>query len=444
METSMRDAQSLAERPDSSPIEDPPSQLAQAVVAPATEPAPTSPEATAPANTPPEAGDLCIVTAEDATLSFSVAAKDPDGDPLTLAVTQPQSGQVEVGPQGMLTLIAGEPGLQSFEYAVHDGRGGSASGDATVFVNPIGDGLDPPVMSQVAPADLPALARACAAGLALETIPLRGSEIQIQDPAPGQRFHIVAEPGQQIELQSHDFVDATYLVVDGGLLIVTPDGNMAFVADFVQVAQSDQPLTLSVYEGPAVAANVLLENLEPIAETSIAGTGVGKLPPPAAGPEHGGGAGFSAYDPGGIGNGPDALGPLGPTALVYQAPEPLPETQVAGANDDQGGGRPIVTVGPGGSVPVGEVTVSQEFTSALTFPALAESQALATSAINGVDQGNLVLGPAADATIAFGSEVAAYENSLGVYRIADDGTITDPKMVFARVDQAARRAIRSR
>jgi hypothetical protein len=96
-----------------------------------------------------------------------------------------------------------------------------------------------------------------------------------------------------------------------------------------------------------------------------------------------------------------------------------------------------VTVGPGGSVPVGEVTISQEYTSALTFPALVEARALSNSQINGVDQGNLVLGPAADASIVFGSEVASFENSLGVYRIAEDGTIIDPKMVFTRVDQAA-------
>ena len=421
----MRGAQSLAERLDSSQIEQPSSQLAQAVVPPATE----------PANAPPEATDLCIVTAEDATLSFSVAAKDADGDPLTVTATQPQSGQVEVGPEGMLTLIAGEPGLQSFDYTVQDGRGGSASADAKVFVNPTQDGLIPPVMSQVAPADLPALARACAAGIALDTTTLRGSEIQIQDPTPGQRFHIVAEPGQQIELQSRDFVEATYLVVDGGLLIITPDGNMAFVADFVRVAEGDDPLTLSLYEGPAVPANELLENLQPITETSLAGTGVGQLPPPAAGPEHGGGAGFSPYDPGGIGNGPDAIGPLGYTALAFAPPPFAPETQVAGANDDSPG--PIVTIGPGGSVPVGEVTVSPEFTSALTFPTLVELQPLDPSRINGVDQGNLVLGPAANASIVFASEVAAFENSLGVYRIADDGTISDPKMVFARVDQAA-------
>ena len=46
----------------------------------------------------------------------------------------------------------------------------------------------------------------------------------------------------------------------------------------------------------------------------------------AAGQAHGGGAGFSPYDPGDIGSGPDALGPLAPTALDFGAPEIILES----------------------------------------------------------------------------------------------------------------------
>src|SRR5919109_2284018 len=250
----MRDAQAVAEQLAEDQGDGSSIILAQADAPPGTE----------PANTPPEAANMCIVTAEDATLSFPVAANDPDGDALTVAATQPQSGRTEAGQDGMLTFFADEPGLQSFKYAVQDGRGASDSANATVFVNPLEDALIPPVIARIPPADLPAIAQACASGIALETTPLRGPEIQIQDPAPGERFQIQAEPGQQIQLQSRDFVDATYLVVDGGLLIVTPDGNMAYVADFVANAQSDDPLTMSVYEGPAVPANELLGSLQPI------------------------------------------------------------------------------------------------------------------------------------------------------------------------------------
>ena len=297
----MRDAQSAAEQLDRGQGDAAPTIMAQADAPPRAE----------AANTPPEAESMCIVTAEDATLSFPVVAKDADGDPLTVAASQPQSGRTEVGPDGTLIFVADEPGLQSFQYSVQDGRGGSDSAQchgvrqpARGRAGPAGHGADP--------AGRPAGARPGLRHAASRSRrpPLSGPEIQIQDPAPGQRFQIQAEPGQQIQLQSRDFVDATYLVVDGGLLIVTPDGNMAYVADFVANAQGDDPLTLSVYEGPAVPANQLLGE-------SPADRRHRRRPARAArgGPEHGGGAGFGPYDPGDIGTGPDPLGPLLPTAL---------------------------------------------------------------------------------------------------------------------------------
>src|SRR5919106_118680 len=340
MEIAMRDAQAAAEELDRGQGE------AATIVAQA-----DAPPAAQAANTPPEAESMCIVTAEDATLSFSVVASDDDGDPLTVTASQPQSGRTEVGPDGSLVFVADEPGLQTFRYAVQDGRGGSDTADATVFVTPLEETRVPPALARVSQADLPAVAQACATGIALETTALSGPEILIQDPAPGQRFQIQAEPGQQIHLQSRDFVGATYLVVDGGLLIVTPDGNMTYVADFVANAQGDDPLTVSVYEGPAVPARDLLAGLQPIAATDV-----GELEPPAAGPEHGGGAAFSPYDPGNIGTGPDPLGPLLPTALALGVPPVQFESGINGDND--GNQPPTLTLGGGQIVPVGEVTVT--------------------------------------------------------------------------------------
>jgi Ca2+-binding RTX toxin-like protein len=422
MEIAMQDGQSAAAELDQSQGEAVRTLVAQADAPPAD--ATAAPEA---ANTPPAAENMCIVTAEDATLSFAVAADDADGDPLTVSASQPQSGRTEVGPDGTLVFVADEPGLQTFQYTVQDGRGGSDSASATVFVNPLEEALIPPVMARVAPDDLPALAQACAAGIALETTALRGPEIQIQDPAPGQRFHVQAEPGQQIQLQSRDFVDATYLVVDGGLLIITPDGNMAYVADFVANAQGDDPLTLSVYEGPAVPGDQLLASLQPIAFSAVS-----QMEPPAAGPEHGGGADFGPYDPGNIGTGPDPLGPLLPTALALGTPPVLLDTGVNGADNQP----PTVTLGPGQVIPVGEVTVTPEFASGRQFPQLTEGRALVGAGINGIDQGNFTLGPSADARITFVDEVAQLQNTLGVYLIDGDGTIRSPKIVFPRIEHA--------
>ena len=57
--------------------------------------------------------------------------------------------------------------------------------------------------------------------------------------------------------------------------------------------------------------------------------------------------------------------------------------------------------------------------------------------VNGVAQASLTLGAGRDATIRFVDEVAAFQNALGVYLIAPDGTIHDPKIAFARIEAAA-------
>ena len=110
------------------------------------------------------------------------------------------------------------------------------------------------------------------------------------------------EPGQTIELRGAEFARASYLVVEGGLLVVTEDGRLVYLADFVQNAGSDAPITLAVAGGPPVPADQLLANLQPIA-VPAEGPVVGRLPTPETGEQHGGGAGFSPYAPGDIGPG---------------------------------------------------------------------------------------------------------------------------------------------
>ncbi len=91
-------------------------------------------------------------------------------------------------------------------------------------------------------------------------------------------------------------------MVEGGLLVLTEDGRQVFLSNFVDSAESGTPPTLSVAGGPAVGTDQLLANLQPISEPAE-GPVVGRLPPPEAGQLHGGGAGFSPYDPGDIGPG---------------------------------------------------------------------------------------------------------------------------------------------
>src|ERR671919_399807 len=176
------------------------------------------------------------------------------------------------------------------------------------------------------------MARACTSGVADDLVRLEGAQVRIEDMAPGERIHIVAEPGQRIALESGDFVSATYLVVDGGLLVITPNGNVAYVSGFVAAAESDAPPTISVADGPAVASSRLLGTLEPIAEPAE-GEVVARLLSPEAGPAHWGGANFTPYDPGAIGPGLDPLGPLLPTALDLGTP-PLLERAASVRGED--------------------------------------------------------------------------------------------------------------
>src|SRR5919106_3632985 len=182
------------------------------------------------------------------------------------------------------------------------------------------------------------MARACTSGVADNLVKLEGAQVRIEDMAPGERIHIVAEPGQRIALESGDLVSATYLVVDGGLLVITPNGNVAYISGFVAAAESDAPPTISVADGPAVASSRLLGTLQPIAEPAE-GEVVGRLLSPEAGPAHWGGANFTPYDPGSIAAGPFPTGPLLPTALVLRAPPVLEEAQALfDGNGDQGAG----------------------------------------------------------------------------------------------------------
>jgi hypothetical protein len=235
----------------------------------------------------PIAAPDCVVTAEGAALSIDVLSNDRrDGGPLTLlSVSQPGSGETTLNPNNSITFVAAEPGLQSFTYEVTDDRGGTDTAEVMVFVNPTESELNEPVLQGVDDQQLMRIAIACAGGQALEVEALEGQTITVPVPAPGQRIEVIAQPGQEINLEGGEFVSATYLVTEGGLLVLTDDGRMVYVADLVDAANSEQPPILRVAGGPAVAIDTLLANLQPIAEPAE-GDVVGRLSSPESGPVH--------------------------------------------------------------------------------------------------------------------------------------------------------------
>jgi hypothetical protein len=401
-------------------------------------------------NSPPDAGDVCVATTEDATIDVPAltSARDPDGDALQIgSVSAPASGRVELDPDGTLTFVPEQPGLQRFTYQVVDDRGGSDTAQVAAFVNPTEGEPVQPVLQGLDDQQLARIAIACAGGEALEVERLEGQAITVPVPAPGERIEAAAEPGQQITLRGGEFVGATYLIAEGGLLVLTDDGRMVYLADLVEAANSAQPPTLRMAGGPAVASDVLLENLQPIAEPAE-GEMVARLVTPAAGPTHAGGASFTPFDPGTIAAGPFPTGPLLPTALGLGTPPLLENAQglVDGGGDgdgDGGGGQGGLgnqppTVDATGTVEraAGAIAVTPLFASAGPFPALGEAVRLPEAQINGVDQRNLTIGQSGDAAIVFGSEFASFVNSLGVFLIRPNGERVDPKLVFPEIEQA--------
>ena len=400
------------------------------------------------ANSPPDARDVCLVTAQGAAIGVpaQASASDPDGDALGIAASSPASGRVDVAPDGTLTFVPDQPGLQRFTYEVTDGRGGSDTAQVTAFVN-ASQGIGGPVLQGLDDQQLARMARACASGQALEVERLEGPSITVPLPAPGERIEALAQPGQQIHLQGGEFISATYLIAEGGLLVLTEDGRMVYVAGLVDAANSAQPPTLRVAGGPGVGSDVLLTNLQPLAQLAE-GEVVGRLPSPQTGPEHWGGANFGPYDPGAIAAGPFPMGPLLPTALGLGTP-PLLENQ--GLFDDGG----TMTRAPARWCRWGPRT-SRRYSARRArssanwavspsprsshrpgrFRHPAESVRLPDGQINGVDQGNLTLGQSGDATIVFGSEFATFVSTLGVFLIDPNGQMVDPKVVFPEIEQA--------
>ena len=397
----------------------------------------------ATANSPPDAGDVCVVTTAGAAIDVPAltSASDPDGDALKIgSVSAPASGRVELDPDGTLTFVPEQPGLQRFTYQVVDDRGGSDTAQVAAFVNPTAGEPVQPVLQGIDDQQLARIAMACAGGDALEVERLEGQAITVPVPAPGERIEALAQPGQQITLRGSEFGGATYLIAEGGLLVLTDDGRMVYVADLVDAANSEQPPTLRVAGGPAVASDTLLENLQPIAEPTQ-GEVVGWLPSPESGPQHWGGANFAPYDPGSIAAGPFPTGPLLPTSLGLGAPPLLENAQALfDGNGDAGQGlgnqSPVLDATGTIEREAGSITVTPLFASAGPLPALDEAARLPDAQINGVDQRNLTVGQSGDAAIVFGSEFASFVNTLGVFLIRPNGEMVDPKIVFPEIEQA--------
>ena len=221
-------------------------------------------------------------------------------------------------------------------------------------------------------------------------------------------------------------------------MVLTDDGRMVYVADLVDAANSEQPPTLRVAGGPAVASDTLLENLQPIAEPARVRcrlAAVARDRPAALGRRQ-----FRRVRPWLNRGRPFPTGPLLPTALGLGTPPLLENAQALfdGNGDADQGGKPSPDVECDRHIEreAGSITVTPLFASAGLPFAVGEAARLPDAQINGVDQRNLTVGQSGDAAIVFGSEFAAFVNTLGVFLIRPNGEMVDPKIVFPEIEQA--------
>lgn len=105
-------------------------------------PPPSPPPPAPPANRAPSLTPLSLVTDEDSTVSAQLTATDPDGNPVTFALsTNAQHGTANVTTGGTLvyTPSSNYSGTDSISISVSDNAGGQATGTVTVIVNPVND-----------------------------------------------------------------------------------------------------------------------------------------------------------------------------------------------------------------------------------------------------------------------------------------------------------------
>jgi VCBS repeat-containing protein len=118
-------------------------------------------------NNAPVASAPPVTTAENTPVNGQIAASDPNGDPLTYAVTTvPENGLVTVAPDGSYSYTpdANFAGNDSFIVTVSDGNGGTVLVAVSITVTPVNDAPvasappattteDTPVVGQIAASD---------------------------------------------------------------------------------------------------------------------------------------------------------------------------------------------------------------------------------------------------------------------------------------------------
>ncbi|MEO1018907.1 MAG: DUF4114 domain-containing protein, partial [Pseudomonadota bacterium] len=274
------------------------------------------------------------------------------------------------------------------------------------------------------------------------------AELIVPPPAAGSEEQIVIEPGALISLNDPAFDPsrARYEVFDTDLVITLENDSVIVLEQFF--AGGGEPAQLSLLGSPAVTS------VELLSQTDLASRAQAQQIEPAAGPGDttttGGGADFEPYSQGSLPPGLDPVGPQPPVLLSFGADFPALEPTIPFDEDDGGilpplppsppvNGAPVVTVWGEVDGTIAETTTGFPFASAEDFPLQGNRKPIDPDNVNNVDQGNLTIPPASEGSdgarevrvILDGRTNSNFGNTLGYYTIAEDGTIVDPRIVFA-------------
>jgi Ca2+-binding RTX toxin-like protein len=258
----------------------------------------------------------------------------------------------------------------------------------------------------------------------------------VPPPSSGELVTIHAQPGEEISLtdKAFDPHNAQYTVDHGDLVVTLNNGGVLTVTDFFDTQGA--PPTLSVLDGPAVPAPVLLERSVAVADVTEIEPSVGHANPNLTGP-----AQFTPFHPGNIGPGLTPLGPLGPVDFFHNVQfgerTVFLTTEGNGGPTPPPGAAPVVTVASDVTGVVGITTDGYNPPSDAALPLTHEGQTLTESEINGLPANFVTLDQTRSVDIVFNNEVALYKNALVAYEVASDGTIGHAKIVFPDVNSFA-------
>lgn len=338
-------------------------------------------------NNAPVAVDDVFAGHEDAPVTGNLLSNDSDVDGDTLSVlpqtfTTTKGGTVSLNANGTFSYIgaANFNGTDSFDYTVRDGAGAVDTGHVTLSIAAVND-------APVAQDDSFTIERAHTLTGSLLANNGKGADSDIDDD-------ILA------------LVPQTLTTVNGGKITVNADGTFSYKGSNSFFGTDSFEYTVTDGKGGADTGLVKINVTHDTAYNTVLGSSAGQTTNGTAGN--------------------DAIYGQGGNDTVYGK----------NGNDQLFGGSGNDTLYGDSGVPA-TTTIDKVF-GGNVVPVIKQGADITTygAAALGIAQGNLNVSYDATASITFRASGAAYDNSLGSFAIASDGTLVNASMHWANVKAA--------